>query len=55
MPSSERSRGLLKSFKIKVYDEDTDYGLLRHVLIRTGAEDRSDHGGAGDPFSDLPV
>ena len=31
-------RGLLKSFKIKVYDEDTDYGLLRHVLIRTGAK-----------------
>lgn len=29
-------RELLKSFKIKVYDEDTDYGLLRHVLIRTG-------------------
>lgn len=29
-------RGLLKSFKIKTYDEDTDYGLLRHVLIRTG-------------------
>ncbi|MDE7250833.1 MAG: 23S rRNA (uracil(1939)-C(5))-methyltransferase RlmD [Lachnospiraceae bacterium] len=29
-------RGLLKSFKIKAYDEDTDYGLLRHVLIRTG-------------------
>lgn len=29
-------RGLLKSFKIKVYDEDTDYGLLRHVLVRTG-------------------
>jgi 23S rRNA (uracil1939-C5)-methyltransferase len=29
-------RSLLKSFKIKVYDEDTDYGLLRHVLIRTG-------------------
>lgn len=29
-------RGLLKSFKIKVYDEDTDYGLFRHVLIRTG-------------------
>ena len=27
---------LLKSFKIKVYDEDTGYGLLRHVLIRTG-------------------
>jgi len=29
-------RGLLKSFKIKTYDEDTDYGLLRHVLIRKG-------------------
>ncbi len=31
-------RNLLKSFKIKVYDEDTGYGLLRHVLIRTGYE-----------------
>ena len=29
-------RGLLKSFKIKTYDEDTGYGLLRHVLIRVG-------------------
>jgi 23S rRNA (uracil1939-C5)-methyltransferase len=29
-------RSLLKSFKIKTYDEDTGYGLLRHVLIRTG-------------------
>ncbi len=29
-------RGLLKSFKIKIYDEDTGYGLLRHVLIRSG-------------------
>ncbi len=29
-------RGLLKSFKIRVYNEDTGYGLLRHVLIRTG-------------------
>lgn len=27
-------RSMLKSFKIKVYDEDTDYGLLRYVLIR---------------------
>lgn len=27
-------KGLLKSFKIKTYDEDTGYGLLRHVLIR---------------------
>lgn len=29
-------RGMLKSFKIKVYDEDTQYGLLRHVLVRVG-------------------
>jgi len=29
-------KGLLKSFKIKTYDEDTGYGLLRHVLIRKG-------------------
>ena len=29
-------RGLLKSFKIKVYDEDTGYGLLRYVLVRKG-------------------
>lgn len=29
-------RGLLKSFKIKIYNEDTGYGLLRHVLIRRG-------------------
>ena len=29
-------RGLLKSFKIKTYNEDTGYGLLRHVLIRRG-------------------
>lgn len=29
-------RKLLKSFKVKVYDEDTDYGLLRHVMVRTG-------------------
>ena len=29
-------RGLLKSFKIKTYHEDTGYGLLRHVLIRRG-------------------
>ncbi len=28
--------GLIKSFKIKTYNEDTGYGLLRHVLIRTG-------------------
>ena len=28
--------GLLHSFKIKTYDEDTGYGLLRHVLVRRG-------------------
>ena len=26
-------RGLLKSFKIKTYNEDTGYGLFRHVLV----------------------
>ena len=29
-------RGMCKSFKIRTYDEDTGYGLLRHVLIRRG-------------------
>ena len=29
-------RKLCKSFKIKTYDEDTGYGLLRHVLVRFG-------------------
>lgn len=29
-------RSMLKSFKIKTYDEDTGYGLLRHVLVRRG-------------------
>ena len=29
-------RSLLKSFKIKTYDEDTGYGLFRHALIRVG-------------------
>ena len=29
-------RGMLKSFKIRPYNEDTGYGLFRHVLIRTG-------------------
>ena len=29
-------RGLLVSFKIKVFDEDTGYGLLRYVLVRRG-------------------
>lgn len=29
-------RELAKSFKIKAYDEDTGFGLLRHVLVRVG-------------------
>jgi len=29
-------RKLIKDFKMKVFDEDTGYGLFRHVLIRTG-------------------
>lgn len=29
-------RQLAKSFKLKAYDEDSGYGLLRHVLIRVG-------------------
>jgi 23S rRNA (uracil1939-C5)-methyltransferase len=28
-------RGLLKSFRIRTYDEDSGYGLLRHVMVRT--------------------
>ena len=27
---------MLKSFKIRTYDEDSGYGLLRHVLVRRG-------------------
>lgn len=30
----ETIRELLPSFKMKVYDEDTGYGFLRHVLVR---------------------
>ena len=29
-------RSMLRSFKIRVFDENTGYGLLRHVLIRRG-------------------
>lgn len=29
-------RDLLRSFKIRPYNEDTGYGLLRHVLVRMG-------------------
>ena len=31
-------RGLLRSFKISVYDEDSGRGLLRHVMIRSGRQ-----------------
>lgn len=29
-------KGLLRSFRIRTFDEDTGYGLLRHVLVRKG-------------------
>ncbi len=29
-------KAMLRSFKIKTYDEDSGYGLLRHVLVRKG-------------------
>lgn len=29
-------RKMLKSFKIRTYDEDTGYGFLRHVMVRVG-------------------
>ena len=29
-------KSLLRSFKITIYDEDTRYGLLRHVMVRRG-------------------
>lgn len=31
-------RRLMKSFKIRPYNEDTGYGLLRHVLVRTARQ-----------------
>ncbi len=34
----ESVAGLLKSFKIAPYFEDTGYGLLRHVMIRVGQQ-----------------
>lgn len=32
----ESIRGLLKSFKIKTYDENSGYGLLRNVVVKQG-------------------
>lgn len=29
-------KNMMRSFKIKAYDEDSEYGLLRHVLVRKG-------------------
>lgn len=29
-------KDMLRSFRIKTYDEDTGYGLLRHVMVRKG-------------------
>ena len=29
-------RDMLRSFRIRTYDEDTGFGLLRHVLVRKG-------------------
>lgn len=29
-------RGMLRSFKIRIFDEDTGYGLLRHVVVKRG-------------------
>lgn len=31
---------MLRSFRIKTYDEDSEYGLLRHVLVRVGYHSR---------------
>ena len=36
LPQVQTIRELLRSFKIKTYNEDSGYGLLRHVLIRRG-------------------
>lgn len=30
--------GMMRSFKMKAYHEDTGYGFLRHILIRTGRQ-----------------
>mgnify|MGYP007081676566 CR=1 FL=1 len=45
-------RKLAKSFKIKIFNEDSGYGLLRHVLIRTGRR-QGDAGSSGSCFSGI--
>lgn len=32
----ETVKKLLKSFKMTIYDEDRDFGLMRHILVRRG-------------------
>ena len=39
-------RSLLPSFKIKTFDEDTGYGLLRHVMVRVAHATGQIYGGA---------
>ena len=51
----ETIRGLLRSFKITVYNEDSGYGLLRHVMIRDRTCDRRSYGCACDGVADLPI
>ena len=36
----EEIKRLLPSFKLKIFDEDTGYGWLRHVLVRVGHKKR---------------
>ena len=40
-------RGLLPSFKLLPYNEDSGRGFLRHVLVERGFQSGADHGGAG--------
>ena len=48
-------RGLLKSFKIKVYNEDSGYGLLRHVMVRRGFASGEVMGSISMCFSNLSI
>lgn len=40
----EEIKRLLPSFKLKIYDEDTGYGWLRHVLVRVGSHASAEEG-----------
>lgn len=48
-------RGMLKSFKIKTYDEDTGYGLLRPCACAERLFHRRDHGGISYGFSNISI